>query len=164
LKSLSHKENEQRKAQRESKWKGNFQKYAALSHLDPCEKDDYLEKKHHKQAVGKNKLRPLSTPQRSSSPTSPGRRSSPTRSPTRSPSRSSFPSSSSFVVEDDIPHVRRQYGGNSMSRAELIMLGLYQFNPQQQEIYNNFIAMLRDFSPYDAVSAFSCLWLMYCVC
>lgn len=65
------------------------------------------------------------------------------------------------IVQDMLPNdttkpkvlsSSRRARQEKLSHQELIMLGLYKFNPQQEEIYNKFIEMLSEFDAYDMVS------------
>jgi len=154
LKTLPKEEEELRQSQREVSWQGNFQKYAALDEIDRCERDDYQAKVYHKQhSTGKKtKLRSVmsSSSPGSSSPYRPHSSSSSNRS--RQPHHHQDPSD---LLNQSITdsHIRRRYDGKHLSKAELIMLGMYQFTAEQQAVYDQFIHMLQhDFTPFDVVS------------
>ena len=47
---------------------------------------------------------------------------------------------------------KRRTLNQGLSSDELILLGMYRFNPEQEEIYNKFVEMLAGFDKFDMVS------------
>lgn len=48
-------------------------------------------------------------------------------------------------------HIKKRALNSNLSTQELIMLGMYKFNEEQEEIYNKFVKMLTEFDVHDQV-------------
>lgn len=130
---------EERKKDKEEKWVMNFQKYR------------FLEEKQHDETL---KLQRVNSElareqQRERSPARPQR-----------PLTASGTSSSqhkrhgNYQEEEDSlqhqeSHIKKRALNGNLSAQELIMLGMYKFNEEQEEIYNKFVKMLTEFDAHD---------------
>ena len=74
----------------------------------------------------------------------------------RSPSNNEYDNEEGY----EYPHFSRRSKNPQISDTDLIMFGLYKLNPHQEEIYNQFVQMISEFSNFDMVT-FSILFAFY---
>lgn len=139
----------------EDKWVDNFQKYQFLK--DSSNKDlhnsrekDKLDRE--KERPPKKTLRPTSAPGNNGTmnSTSPNRG---TRASLNSLPRHREETDYESDGEEKEPgYVKKRNHGKNLTKQELIMLGMYRLNSEQEEIYNKFVQMLSEFDAFDMVS------------
>lgn len=66
----------------------------------------------------------------------------------RSPSNNEYDNEEGY----EYPHFSRKSKNPQISDTDLIMFGLYKLNPHQEEIYNQFVQMISEFSNFDMVN------------
>lgn len=54
---------------------------------------------------------------------------------------------------------RRRTRNDRLSSDELVLLGMYRFSPEQEEIYEKFVQMISDFNQFDMVRE-SCVFFL----
>jgi len=134
--------------QRETGWVNNFH----LSHIDERNNQSKSPKRPSSAfSAGKSSVNALGTRSRSSSPVSGGRDSTgslsqrsdnqqqPTQPPLHQPA---------FYDRNQ----RYRCLDESISNENLLLLGMYRFSEEQQQIYDNFVSMLSSFETIDVVS------------
>lgn len=139
---------EERKREKEDKWVMNFHKHRFL---EDKQHDETLKLQRANSELAREQQR-----EREKSP------SKALRPLTASGSSSSVRKRQGHQQEDQHTsnqqenHIKKRSLNSNLSTQELIMLGMYKLNEQQEEIYNKFVEMLTQFDVHDQVTVVLC--------
>lgn len=119
-----------REREKESGWVANFQKYRAL------------EPKRSRRP----RIKPPVFKQDNKAASAPG------DTPSEHVEYNPLEISEEDLAAEQQMQMRRRTRAPHLTSDELVLLGMYKFNPEQEEIYQKFVSMLTEFDKFDMVS------------